>query len=66
MEHDKFTGKYGETNRIFFQDSDGREVRLLVRGNTFISALEAYISTGEKILVFKNEKGYWMFDLPSE
>ena len=63
MDHDIFTGKYGETYRYSFQDKDGEELRLLCKGETFKKAIEEYVNVGDKIRLFKTDKNYWQFDL---
>ena len=62
LSHDKVELKYGETNRIYLENRNGDEVRLLVKGNTFVKLLEEHISVGQVIRILKNPKGYWVFD----
>ena len=62
LNHDEFEGKFGKTNRFYFEDSDGNELRLLTKGKTFLKGIEKYVSVGDIITIEKNEKGYWIFD----
>ena len=65
-----FETQYGTTNRYAFETEHGQKVSLLCKGKTFLRAVKGdpnegvpSLPLGKKISLYKNEKGFWEFDL---
>ena len=59
---DEYEGKFGHTNRYYFEDSEGRDIRLLCKGKTFNDLIKKYVPIGSQIDLFKGDQGYWVFE----
>ena len=55
--------KYGTTNRYIFEDGEGQNYSMLCQGKIFLAAIEEYVPSGTVVNLYKNDKGYWQFDL---
>ena len=59
---DEYEGKFGHTNRYYFEDSEGRDIRLLCKGKTFNDLIKKHVPIGSQIHLFKDDQGYWVFE----
>ena len=59
---DEYEGKFGHTNRYYFEDSEGRDIRLLCKGKTFNDLIKKHVPIGSRIDLFKNGQNYWIFE----
>jgi len=59
---DEYEGKYGGTYRYYFEDSEGRDIRLLCKGKTFNDLIKKHVPIGSQIDLFKNDQNYWVFE----